>query len=113
MKPISERFVRLIGLGLAVLLSGLVPSAQATPRLALSYIRGFPAATVEVPLTLRYGTNDLRDVVGLQADVTFSGGQVGVGWNERLRCRSPVWPKYPPARMSIWSPAVTAKTTSD
>ena len=75
----GERFLRLSGLGLAMFLSGVPGSSLATPRVALPYIRGFPAATVEVPLALRYGTNDLRDVVGLQADVTFSGGQVEVG----------------------------------
>ena len=75
----GERFLRLSGLGLAMFLSGVPGSSLATPRVALPYIRGFPTATVEVPLTLRYGTNDLRDVVGLQADVTFSGGQVDVG----------------------------------
>ena len=79
MKTTSERFLRLASLWLALLLAGLAASAHANPRVGLPYLRGFPAATVEVPLTLRYGTNDLRDVVGLQADVTFSGGQVIVG----------------------------------
>ena len=79
MNTSSERLIRGTSLCVALLLAGLAGSAQAAPRLAFPYIRGFPAATVEVPLTLRYGTNDLRDVVGLQADVTFSGGQVAVG----------------------------------
>ena len=74
-----ERLIRLGSLCLALLLAGLAAPAHSAPRVGLPYIRGFPLATVEVPLTLRYGTNDLRDVVGLQADVTFSGGQVAVG----------------------------------
>ena len=79
MKTNSERFLRLAKSCTVLLLAGLAPSSHAVPRLGLPYVRGFPSATVEVPLTLRYSTNDLRDVVGLQADVTFSGGQVGVG----------------------------------
>ena len=77
MKP--ERPIRGASLCLTLILLGLAASANANPRVGLPYLRGFPAATVQVPLTLRYGTNDLRDVVGLQADVTFSGGQVIVG----------------------------------
>ena len=79
MKTTFEPCLRLVWLCLALLLAGLAASAHAAPRVGLPYVRGFPAATVEMPLTLRYGTNDLRDVVGLQADVTFSGGQVIVG----------------------------------
>ena len=45
--------------------------APATPRLTVGTQRGFPGNTVEVPVTLRYGTNDLRDVVAFQADVLF------------------------------------------
>ena len=46
-------------------------TAQAVPRLTVGVVRGFPGQTVEVPVSLRYGTNDLRDVVALQADVLF------------------------------------------
>ena len=74
-----ERPIRRASLCLSLVLLGLAASVHAASRVGLPYIRGFPAATVQVPLTLRYGTNDLRDVVGLQADVTFSGGQVTVG----------------------------------
>ena len=65
MKTNSERFLELGRVGLILFLAGFAAPIQATPRLGLPSIRGFPLATVEVPLTLRYGTNDLRDVVGL------------------------------------------------
>ena len=79
MNTTAERLFEFAGVCLALGLTGLAAPAHANPRVGLPYIRGFPLATVEVPLTLRYGTNDLWDVVGLQADVTFSGGQVTVG----------------------------------
>src|SRR5262245_47599599 len=77
----------------------------ATPCLRLSALRGFAGATVEIPLTFRYASNDVRNVVGLQADVLFdsalaTGGgpvrgdlltsqvfdthPVGPGWNRLL-----------------------------
>ena len=46
-------------------------TAHAIPRLTVGIVRGFPGRTVEVPLSLRYATNDMRDVVALQADVVF------------------------------------------
>jgi hypothetical protein len=49
----------------------LVSPVSATPRLTLSAVRGFAGSTVEIPLTFRYASNDLRNVVGLQADVRF------------------------------------------
>ena len=39
--------------------------------LRLGIVRGFPGRSVDVPLTVRYATNDVRDVVALQADVVF------------------------------------------
>jgi hypothetical protein len=48
-----------------------VMDLSAVPRLTLGTARGFPGNTVEVPVSLRYGTNDLQDVVALQADVVF------------------------------------------
>ncbi len=59
----------------ALLLSvGLIISAApvlAIPRFAANVVRGFPGRTVDVPLTLRYRTNDVRDVVAFQADLVF------------------------------------------
>ncbi len=49
---------------------GPMPSV-AVPRLSCGVVRGFPGRTVEVPVSLRYRTNDVRDVVAFQADVIF------------------------------------------
>lgn len=46
-------------------------TAHAIPRLTVGIVRGFPGRTVDVPLSLRYATNDVRDVVAFQADVVF------------------------------------------
>jgi hypothetical protein len=64
--------VRSVAISLLVLAAA--SSSLAMPRLSLSTVRGFPGATVEVPLTLRYATNDLLNVVGLQADVVIESG---------------------------------------
>src|SRR5713101_2048643 len=55
---------------------------SATPRLALRTVRGFPGNTIDVPLSLRYGTNDPRDIVALQADVIFDASGVSDGTPE-------------------------------
>jgi hypothetical protein len=44
--------------------------------LRVGTVRGFPGVTVEVPVSLRYGTNEARDVVALQADVLFDASGV-------------------------------------
>ena len=54
-------------------------SAEAVPRLVVGIVRGFPGRTVEVPVSLRYRTNDVRDVVALQADVVFDANGVDDG----------------------------------
>lgn len=54
----------------SLLLIGFVCSASAV-SLRVGTVRGFPGNTVEVPVTLRYGSNELRDVVAMQADVLF------------------------------------------
>ena len=54
-------------------------TAQAVPRLVAGIVRGFPGRTVEVPISLRYRTNDVRDVVALQADVVFDATGVDDG----------------------------------
>jgi len=45
----------------------------ATPKLTVGTVLGFPGATVHVPVRLSYGSNDLRNVVALQADVLQTG----------------------------------------
>ena len=56
-----------------------VSNVSATPRLVVGTIRGFPGATVEIPLSLRYASNDLRNVVALQGDVVFDGALAAAG----------------------------------
>lgn len=51
-------------------------SSHAIPRLVVGVVRGFPGRTVDVPVSLRYRTNDLRDVVAFQADVVFDASGV-------------------------------------
>src|SRR4051794_26139920 len=50
-------------------------SARAV-SLRVGTVRGFPGNTVEVPVLLRYGSNEVRDVVALQADVVFDASGV-------------------------------------
>jgi len=65
-----KRLVVKLSFGLLGLL--LLPApAHAVPKLIAGIVRGFPGRTVEVPISLRYLTNDVRDVVALQADVVF------------------------------------------
>ena len=45
--------------------------AFALPKISIGTVRGFPANTVAVPLSLNYASNDLKNVVALQADVLF------------------------------------------
>jgi len=56
------------------LMLALAEAVLATPRLAVTSVRGFPGATVQVPVTLRYGSNDPQNVVALQADVVVQSG---------------------------------------
>ena len=53
--------------------------APAIPRLTVGTQRGFPGNTVEVPITLRFGSNDLRNVVALQADLIFAPSEASPG----------------------------------
>jgi hypothetical protein len=55
---------------------GSTSEVQAVPRLVAGIVRGFPGRTVEVPVSLRYRTNDVRDVVAFQADVVFDASGV-------------------------------------
>jgi len=47
-------------------------TAKAAPKLSLATVRGFPGATVNLPIVFSYGSNDLQTVVALQADITYA-----------------------------------------
>ncbi len=66
----KSNFANVLTLCIAALLAG-GSASQALPRLTVGVVRGFPGRTADVPVSLRYRTNDLRDVVALQADVVF------------------------------------------
>lgn len=73
--PLPDPFMKRLGIkllsgGFALSLA-FAETAHAVPKLVAGIVRGFPGHTVEVPISLRYRTNDLRDVVALQADVVF------------------------------------------
>jgi len=73
-----KRLVVNLSLSLLGLLLAPAP-AHAVPKLIAGVVRGFPGRTVEVPISLRYRTNDVRDVVALQADVVFDATGVDDG----------------------------------
>ena len=58
-----------------VLFLVLVVLAVAAPAVSLRVgtVRGFPGNAVDVPIALTYRSNELRNVVALQADVHFDG----------------------------------------
>ncbi len=72
MKTSRETVVRtgcfVAAISLSVCAAQMAPAAS---RLSVGTARGFPGQTVEVPVSLRYGTNDPRNVVALQADVGY------------------------------------------
>ena len=47
--------------------------------LRVGVVRGFPGNTVEVPVSLNYRSNEVRNVVALQADVLFDASGVADG----------------------------------
>ena len=63
---------------LSLLLVALAMSAPAV-SLRVGTLRGFPGNTVVLPVSLRYGSNELRNVVALQADVVFDASGVTDG----------------------------------
>ena len=65
---VSKRPIALAVAALALLL-GLAQASALS--LQVGTVRGFPGNTVVVPVTLRYGTNEPRNVVAFQADVLF------------------------------------------
>lgn len=70
MNNLSVKVFRGTVLGFLCLLAR-ADTVHAVPRLVAGVVRGFPGRTVDVPVSLRYRTNDLHDVVALQADVVF------------------------------------------
>ena len=79
--------MRLPSLPSVALLGFLFASAAywlpAAPNLQVGLVRGFPRYTVAVPVYLGYDTNDLADVVALQADVVFDATGITSGQPER------------------------------
>ena len=63
---------------LAALLVLPVLTAHAV-SLRVGVVRGFPGNTVEVPVSLGYRSNEVRNVVALQADVLFDASGVTDG----------------------------------
>ena len=47
--------------------------------LRVGVVRGFPGNTVEVPVSLNYSSNEVRNVVALQADVLFDASGMNDG----------------------------------
>src|SRR6266436_8616722 len=64
--------------GLAWWLALLGQPAEAL-SLRVSVVRGFPGNTVNVPVSLSYRSNEVRNVVALQADVVFDANGVSDG----------------------------------
>ena len=63
---------------LSLVLVALAVSAPAV-SLRVGVVRGFPGRTVEVPVSLSYRSNEVRNVVALQADVLFDATGVSDG----------------------------------
>ena len=59
-------------------LAMLAPSAHGV-ALRVGVVRGFPGNTVEVPVSLIYRSNEVRNVVALQADVLFDASGITGG----------------------------------
>jgi len=54
-------------------------NVEAVPRLSVGVVRGFPGATIEVPVSLNFATNDPRNMVAMQADVVFENDVLTTG----------------------------------
>lgn len=61
------------------LVLGVFAMSASAGSLRVGTVRGFPGVTVEVPVSLQFGPNELRDVVALQADVWFDASGVSDG----------------------------------
>jgi len=67
------------GVWLGAVFSLISVIAADAVSLRVGGVHGFPGNTVEVPVSLRYQTNEPRDVVALQADVVFDASGVSDG----------------------------------
>jgi hypothetical protein len=66
-------------LGCLVAAVALAPEVSAVPRLNVARVKGFPGRTIDVPVSLRYASNDVRSVVALQADVAYAPALASAG----------------------------------
>ena len=117
MNNLSVKVFRGTVLGLLCLLAR-ADTVHAIPRLVAGVVRGFPGRTVEVPVSLRYRTNDLHDVVALQADVVFDATGVtdsapapGVITSNHVLASSA--PFTGTRRLLVYSPAGSVLTNGD
>jgi hypothetical protein len=78
-KPFQSFARRVSVLGCLAAVMVLAPEVTAVPRLNVARVKGFPGATVEVPVSLRYASNDVRNVVALQADVAYTPALASAG----------------------------------
>ena len=114
MRPLAAR----LSLVFLVWLLAFAETAHAVPRLVAGIVRGFPGRTVEVPLSLRYATNDVRDVVALQADVVFDATGVAdsapvagvITSNHVLASSAPITGTR---RLLVYSPAGSVLTNGE
>ena len=97
---------------LSFVLAALAVSASAV-SLRVGTVRGFPGNTVAVPVAVRYGSNEVRNVVALQADVLFDASGVadappgsGPGLTRHLLASSA--PAAGTRRLLVYSPANAA-----
>jgi hypothetical protein len=117
MNNLSVKVFRGTVLGLLCLLAR-ADTVQAVPRLVAGVVRGFPGRAVDVPVSLRYRTNDLHDVVALQADVVFDATGVtdsapspGVITSNHVLASSA--PFTGTRRLLVYSPAGSVLTNGD
>src|SRR5438067_11388776 len=78
MKTRSSRKTQLALFGVAILLAlaSRQAASDAGATFSVGAVRGFPGATVYVPVTLRTDTNLPPSVVALQADVLFDAADL-------------------------------------
>jgi len=117
MKNAMPGFGSAIVAGLACLLAA-DETAHAVPRLVAGVVRGFPGRTVEVPVSLRYRTNDVRDVVALQADVIFDAtgvtdGEPAPGGMLNNHVQASSRPASGTRRLLVYSPANAVLTNGE
>jgi hypothetical protein len=87
-----------LSLACFIWLLAFAETAQAV-SLRVGVVRGFPGNTVEVPVSLNYRSNELRNVVGLQADVLFDAS----GINDANPTSGPLLDHHDLASSAPWS----------